>query len=109
MASEAIARQAVVIGAGIGGLAAARALSDHFEQVVVLERDPLPLGQFTGRVRLSRDIPTDCLSVGSVRSASDFQVLSGTLLKRALYWSERISTLGSSGRAMTRFRNVILV
>ena len=42
MASEAIARQAVVIGAGIGGLAAARALSDHFEQVVVLERDPLP-------------------------------------------------------------------
>ena len=41
MASEAIARQAVVIGAGIAGLAAARALSDHFEQVVVLERDSL--------------------------------------------------------------------
>jgi 2-polyprenyl-6-methoxyphenol hydroxylase-like FAD-dependent oxidoreductase len=41
MASEAIARQAVVIGAGMGGLAAARALSDYFEQVVVLERDPL--------------------------------------------------------------------
>ena len=39
MASKAIARQAVVIGAGIAGLAAARALSDHFEQVVVLERD----------------------------------------------------------------------
>jgi 2-polyprenyl-6-methoxyphenol hydroxylase-like FAD-dependent oxidoreductase len=44
MASEAIARQAVVIGAGIAGLAAARALSDHFEQVVVLERDPLSDG-----------------------------------------------------------------
>ena len=39
MASGTIARQAVVIGAGIAGLAAARALSDHFEQVVVLERD----------------------------------------------------------------------
>ena len=44
MASEAIARQAVVIGAGIAGLAAARALSDHFEQVVVLERDSLSDG-----------------------------------------------------------------
>jgi phytoene dehydrogenase-like protein len=44
MASEAIARQAVVIGAGIAGLAAAGALSDHFEQVVVLERDPLSDG-----------------------------------------------------------------
>jgi 2-polyprenyl-6-methoxyphenol hydroxylase-like FAD-dependent oxidoreductase len=44
MASEAIARQAVVIGAGIAGLAAARALSDHFEQVVVPERDPLSDG-----------------------------------------------------------------
>jgi 2-polyprenyl-6-methoxyphenol hydroxylase-like FAD-dependent oxidoreductase len=41
MASGTIARQAVVIGAGIAGLAAARALSDHFEQVVVLERDSL--------------------------------------------------------------------
>src|ERR1700730_18994614 len=44
MASRAIARQAVVIGAGIAGLAAARALSDQFEQVVVLERDPLSDG-----------------------------------------------------------------
>src|SRR4029077_12386236 len=41
MGSETIARQAVVIGAGIAGLAAARALSGHFEQVVVLERDSL--------------------------------------------------------------------
>ena len=44
MASEAMARRAVVIGAGIAGLAAARALSDHFEQVVVLERDSLSDG-----------------------------------------------------------------
>jgi phytoene dehydrogenase-like protein len=35
-------KQAVVIGAGMGGLAAAGALADHFEQVVVLERDTLP-------------------------------------------------------------------
>jgi 2-polyprenyl-6-methoxyphenol hydroxylase-like FAD-dependent oxidoreductase len=32
---------AVVIGAGVGGLCAAGALSPHFEDVVVLERDPL--------------------------------------------------------------------
>jgi 2-polyprenyl-6-methoxyphenol hydroxylase-like FAD-dependent oxidoreductase len=41
--SNHIGRQAIVIGAGIGGLAAARALSDHFERVLVLERDNLPL------------------------------------------------------------------
>ena len=37
-----IGKQAVVIGAGMGGLAAARALADHFDQVIVLERDALP-------------------------------------------------------------------
>ncbi len=42
MASTLIGNQAVVIGAGMGGLAAAGALADHFEQVVVLERDTLP-------------------------------------------------------------------
>ena len=42
MASTVIGKQAVVIGAGIAGLAAAGALSDRFDQVVVLERDTLP-------------------------------------------------------------------
>ncbi len=37
-----IGRQAIVIGAGMSGLGAARALADHFEQVTVLERDTLP-------------------------------------------------------------------
>jgi 2-polyprenyl-6-methoxyphenol hydroxylase-like FAD-dependent oxidoreductase len=35
-------KQAVVVGAGIGGLTAARVLADSFERVVVLERDALP-------------------------------------------------------------------
>lgn len=39
-----IGKRAVVIGAGIGGLASAQALADHFEQVIVLERDRLPSG-----------------------------------------------------------------
>src|SRR5258705_1086507 len=42
MASTVIGKQAVVIGAGMAGLAAAGALSDRFDQVVVLERDSLP-------------------------------------------------------------------
>jgi 2-polyprenyl-6-methoxyphenol hydroxylase-like FAD-dependent oxidoreductase len=40
--SSVIGRQAVVIGAGMGGLTAARALADHFERVLVLEQDVLP-------------------------------------------------------------------
>lgn len=42
MTSSLIGRQAVVIGAGMSGLPAARALADYFEHVVVLERDTLP-------------------------------------------------------------------
>ena len=42
MASTLIGKQAVVIGAGMGGLTAAGALADHFDQVLVLERDTLP-------------------------------------------------------------------
>src|SRR5271167_762806 len=43
MAHSLVGKQAIVVGAGMGGLAAAGALADHFEQVVVLERDTLPL------------------------------------------------------------------
>jgi 2-polyprenyl-6-methoxyphenol hydroxylase-like FAD-dependent oxidoreductase len=35
-------KQAVVIGAGMAGMPAARVLSDYFDRVVVLEVDPLP-------------------------------------------------------------------
>lgn len=38
------AEHAVVIGAGISGLLAARVLANHFEQVTVVERDALPDG-----------------------------------------------------------------
>jgi 2-polyprenyl-6-methoxyphenol hydroxylase-like FAD-dependent oxidoreductase len=37
-----LGKQAVVIGGGVGGLAAAAAVSDYFEDVIVLERDELP-------------------------------------------------------------------
>ena len=37
-----IGKQAILVGAGIGGLTAARVLADHFERVLILERDALP-------------------------------------------------------------------
>src|SRR3712207_5742823 len=33
---------AVVIGAGVAGLCAARVLADHYQRITVVERDPLP-------------------------------------------------------------------
>jgi 2-polyprenyl-6-methoxyphenol hydroxylase-like FAD-dependent oxidoreductase len=40
--SDYLGDRAVVVGGGIAGLSAARALSDRFRQVVVLDRDSLP-------------------------------------------------------------------
>jgi 2-polyprenyl-6-methoxyphenol hydroxylase-like FAD-dependent oxidoreductase len=39
-----IGRHAVVVGAGLAGLTAARAVADSFEHVLILERDALPEG-----------------------------------------------------------------
>jgi 2-polyprenyl-6-methoxyphenol hydroxylase-like FAD-dependent oxidoreductase len=39
--SDLIGKHAIVVGAGMGGLAAAKALSAHFDHVTVLERDSL--------------------------------------------------------------------
>lgn len=40
--SKRLGQRAIVVGAGIGGLSAAAALSPHFGEVVVLDRDALP-------------------------------------------------------------------
>lgn len=42
--TEGNSRHAVVIGGSVGGMLAARALADHFDQVTVIERDTLPEG-----------------------------------------------------------------
>jgi 2-polyprenyl-6-methoxyphenol hydroxylase-like FAD-dependent oxidoreductase len=39
-----IGQRAIVIGAGISGLTSACALADYFEEVMIFERDPLPVG-----------------------------------------------------------------
>ena len=41
------ARRAVVVGSGMAGLFAARILSDHFDEVVVLDRDDIPESALT--------------------------------------------------------------
>jgi glycine/D-amino acid oxidase-like deaminating enzyme len=40
--SSYLGKRAVVVGAGLGGLSAARALSDYFDEVMILDRDELP-------------------------------------------------------------------
>ena len=39
-----MAKRAVVIGSSVAGLSAARALSDKFDEVLVIERDERPTG-----------------------------------------------------------------
>lgn len=48
-----VGKQAIVIGAGIAGLSAARALADYFEQVVVLLRGLVRVYRHTVR----RNVP----------------------------------------------------
>ncbi|BBZ37842.1 FAD-dependent oxidoreductase [Mycobacterium conspicuum] len=45
----ALGRRAVVIGASISGLLAARVLADHYEHVTVVDRDVLPAGPLSRR------------------------------------------------------------
>ena len=37
-----LGERAIVVGGGLAGLSAARALSDRFRQIVILDRDELP-------------------------------------------------------------------
>ena len=70
MKSTSIGRQAVVVGAGMGGLPAARALADFFEHVVVLERDTLPLDA-SHRSGIPQGRHTHALLAGGQRALGD--------------------------------------
>jgi 2-polyprenyl-6-methoxyphenol hydroxylase-like FAD-dependent oxidoreductase len=65
-----IGKQAVVIGAGMGGLAAAGAVADHFEQVIVLERDSLP-NQAVPRLGVPQSRHLHALFPGGQRALAD--------------------------------------
>jgi 2-polyprenyl-6-methoxyphenol hydroxylase-like FAD-dependent oxidoreductase len=70
MTSTLIGRQAVVVGAGMAGLPVARALADYFEQVVVLERDALPL-ESSQRAGTPQARHTHVLLAGGERALGD--------------------------------------
>ena len=70
MKSTSIGRQAVVVGAGMGGLPAARVLADFFEHVVVLERGTLPLDA-SHRIGVPQGRHTHGLLVGGQQALAD--------------------------------------
>jgi 2-polyprenyl-6-methoxyphenol hydroxylase-like FAD-dependent oxidoreductase len=65
--SSLLGTRAIVVGAGMGGLTAARALADHFERVLVLERDALP-GHPADRVGVPQGHHVHALLAGGQRA-----------------------------------------
>ena len=70
MTSSLIGKRAVVVGAGMAGLPAARTLADYFEQVVVLERDTLPFVA-SHRTGIPQGRHTHALLAGGQRALGD--------------------------------------
>ena len=107
MASTLIGKQAVVIGAGMGGLAAAGALADHFEQVVVLERDTLP-SEPTHRAGTPQARHVHALLLSGQRALSElFPGFEQDLARREPCGSGSVSMFASSARATIPSRNAI--
>ena len=78
MASKLLAAQAVVLGAGMAGLAAARVLADCFERVTVLERDTSRPTRLTDPEHRSRGMCMPCLVAASGHSVTSFLELNTT-------------------------------
>jgi pimeloyl-ACP methyl ester carboxylesterase/2-polyprenyl-6-methoxyphenol hydroxylase-like FAD-dependent oxidoreductase len=69
-AGEALGNHAVVIGASIGGLLAARVLSDAYKSVTVIERDSLPSGD-EGRRAVPQGYHAHGLIAGGTRALEE--------------------------------------
>ena len=67
--SSLVEKKAIVIGAGMGGLAAAKALANHFGHVTVLDRDILP-SQAEPRVGTAQSKHTHALIGGGLKALS---------------------------------------
>lgn len=65
-----LGQRAVVIGAGIAGLAAARALADSFTQILILERDKL-IQDAAPRIGVPQGKQPHALLVGGLRALTD--------------------------------------
>jgi len=67
--SSLIEKRAIVIGAGMGGLAAAKALANHFSHVALLDRDSLP-SQAEHRIGTAQSKHAHVLVAGGLRALS---------------------------------------
>src|SRR5262249_59382572 len=65
--STLLGRRAVVVGAGLGGLSAAGVLAGYFEQVEIVEGDPLT-GSGVSRSGMPQDGHADGLVAGGVQA-----------------------------------------
>jgi 2-polyprenyl-6-methoxyphenol hydroxylase-like FAD-dependent oxidoreductase len=68
--SSLIEKTAIVIGAGMGGLASAKALSNHFGRVTVLDRDILP-SQAEPRIGTAQSRHTHALIAGGLKALTN--------------------------------------
>jgi 2-polyprenyl-6-methoxyphenol hydroxylase-like FAD-dependent oxidoreductase len=66
-----LGRHAIVVGAGIGGLTAAKALSPYFGKVTVIERDTLPIAA-TGRAGTPQARQIHVLLRGGLDALAEF-------------------------------------
>jgi 2-polyprenyl-6-methoxyphenol hydroxylase-like FAD-dependent oxidoreductase len=79
---------AVVIGAGMAGLAAARVLADRFARVTVVDRDSLPPGPESRRGVPQSAHPHALLAVGREALEKLFPGLTDDLVERGAQWAD---------------------
>src|SRR6516164_5931822 len=102
-----LGRRAVVVGAGIGGLAAAGALAQYFARVDILERD-----QLAATVRSRSGTPQDRhphgLLTGGLRASTGFSRASRAISPQpALSPSRSRKTCNSNARMSASYRSGI--
>src|SRR5271154_4988733 len=99
------ANEVVVIGGGIGGMCAARVLSDHFERVTLIERDELPEGAAHRKGVPQSRHPHGLLDRGRRELRALFPVLDDSLRQRGGLGMDarlELATLNPEGWATRR-------
>jgi 2-polyprenyl-6-methoxyphenol hydroxylase-like FAD-dependent oxidoreductase len=81
-----VQKEAVVIGAGMAGLAAARVLADRYTRVTVLDRDSLPPGAHSRRGVPQSAHPHALLAVGREALERLFPGLTEELVEQGARW-----------------------